>query len=304
MKRSRPIDAKTRAGTRRTARVAGPRAAWKPLSLVWRKPRRFFPLAVAPTPAIGVHQFCSPRFHLHFNFAISRSRLERHIAAPALSVTTIIWRRLDARLTSMLPVVRALSSTEWRSTAHRIQCERVTQQRTIRESAFTEVKRTYRNARLAARAADGALPFRLANSTVLVSRARTPASARHIRNPATAPFGLELKAAHPRQHNPTPLPASVRIAGASSAPFRSPELVWRADAEARTIEAVERHMNAAAAFAPTPPAAPTLASQHAPAAVETLQPRALDPALIDRVAEDVIGRVERRIRIERERRGV
>jgi hypothetical protein len=31
---------------------------------------------------------------------------------------------------------------------------------------------------------------------------------------------------------------------------------------------------------------------------------AFDSALIDRVAEDVIGRVERRIRIERERRGL
>jgi hypothetical protein len=29
----------------------------------------------------------------------------------------------------------------------------------------------------------------------------------------------------------------------------------------------------------------------------------LDKAMVDRIAEDVIGRVERRIRIERERRG-
>jgi hypothetical protein len=30
----------------------------------------------------------------------------------------------------------------------------------------------------------------------------------------------------------------------------------------------------------------------------------LDAALIDRLAEDVIGRVEKRMRIERERRGI
>ena len=36
----------------------------------------------------------------------------------------------------------------------------------------------------------------------------------------------------------------------------------------------------------------------------TLRPQHLDPALIDRVTEDVIRRIDYRLRIERERRGL
>jgi hypothetical protein len=54
------------------------------------------------------------------------------------------------------------------------------------------------------------------------------------------------------------------------------------------------------------PAASTRAKpfEHFSEPAERTSRQMLDPALIDRVAEDVIGRVERRMRIERERRGV
>jgi hypothetical protein len=87
------------------------------------------------------------------------------------------------------------------------------------------------------------------------------------------------------------------------------ELIWRRPSEASS-ESVRR---------PREVAAPPPAQGHAvPAAVQKeLDPGAppgraavsqtvmkLDPALVDRLADDVIRRVERRVRIERERRGL
>jgi hypothetical protein len=42
----------------------------------------------------------------------------------------------------------------------------------------------------------------------------------------------------------------------------------------------------------------------APAAVDRAAPRMLEPAVAERLVEDVIRRVDRRMRIERERRGL
>lgn len=87
-------------------------------------------------------------------------------------------------------------------------------------------------------------------------------------------------------------------------PVRSPELVWRIEAEASEAERADRTL--------TMPGAASLQgarliedrAERLPAAAIAAQARLLDPALIDRVAEDVMGRFERRMRIERERRGV
>lgn len=91
---------------------------------------------------------------------------------------------------------------------------------------------------------------------------------------------------------------------------RSPALVWRAHA-AHENSFANRGSGGQATF-------PSLESstQHAAARVALAHGAqgadaksvdrlaSLDPALVDRLAEDVIGRVERRVRIERERRGI
>ncbi|MGZ5442157.1 MAG: hypothetical protein ACXW5U_10575 [Thermoanaerobaculia bacterium] len=83
-------------------------------------------------------------------------------------------------------------------------------------------------------------------------------------------------------------------------PGRPPELVWRsATRPAVEIAAETGHADSRSMAAH--PMAPEGPARSGPAA---LQMRDLDPALLDRWTDDVIRRVERRARIERERRGL
>lgn len=90
---------------------------------------------------------------------------------------------------------------------------------------------------------------------------------------------------------------------------RPPELVWPAAARLPAQLAGER-----SDVNPSPSSTRAVPRSETPAEAaggETrdslrtnLQPRDLDPALVDRLTDDVIRRVERRVRIERERRGM
>lgn len=91
---------------------------------------------------------------------------------------------------------------------------------------------------------------------------------------------------------------------------RSPELVWRA-LVAGTAAALEQGTRghgrpdaAPQAQQIDPPRSAMPMRPSAPRARDEVQSMLLDPALVDRLADDVIRRVERRIRIERERRGI
>jgi hypothetical protein len=91
---------------------------------------------------------------------------------------------------------------------------------------------------------------------------------------------------------------------------RSPELVWRALVAGATSVLEERarvHRRMEVPAQPPhiePPRAATQARSSAPRVKDDVRSMLLDPALVDRLADDVIRRVERRIRIERERRGI
>ena len=90
---------------------------------------------------------------------------------------------------------------------------------------------------------------------------------------------------------------------------RTPKLVWRNQAVGQTKDIAESAcedtahtsmlMSQVSTARSTAPAAPLLSVKKTP-----LGPMVIDPALVDRIAEDVIRRVERHVRIERERRGV
>jgi hypothetical protein len=87
------------------------------------------------------------------------------------------------------------------------------------------------------------------------------------------------------------------------------ELVWRAQHSA-AANASDGMMVvsgsttlAAPATMPRSPA-PATAAARVIAESEKARPASLDPALFDRLTEDDIRRVERRVRIERERRGI
>jgi hypothetical protein len=88
---------------------------------------------------------------------------------------------------------------------------------------------------------------------------------------------------------------------------RRAELLWRNAPVPRTDVAIETSdpgassPRPAARAAAVPEMPPEIATRPARAA---LQMKDFDPALLDRLTDDVIRRVERRVRIERERRGV
>jgi hypothetical protein len=88
--------------------------------------------------------------------------------------------------------------------------------------------------------------------------------------------------------------------------FQVHDLIWRTESEPWLAEAFERSVNAAVAtVAASGSVQPSPTStQQSTASAEIHSRQMLDPALVDRLAEDVMGRMERRIRIERERRGI
>jgi hypothetical protein len=113
------------------------------------------------------------------------------------------------------------------------------------------------------------------------------------------------------------LPALVDAAGSHSTVrtpshqgiVRPPELVYRRELRPRTEIAGQPSCPSPAVSSPRSPvrsvagqeAAPEVSLSGRPAALRVTD---LDPAFLDRLTDDVIRRVERRVRIERERRGL
>ena len=120
--------------------------------------------------------------------------------------------------------------------------------------------------------------------------------------PPVHPRSAALEADTPQRRRDAALSPSHRAG--------SPELVWRRAARAETPPADEGlHSLGAATVARSAarPLAPRETAPESPAAVTRPAPRQLaqlDPALVDRLADDVIRRIEKRARIERERRGL
>ena len=106
-------------------------------------------------------------------------------------------------------------------------------------------------------------------------------------------------------------PARDEVAAARTAlPVRAPELAWRApparspqDPDFARILMHPPRAGSSEPSASTAIAARPVVPSIAPAA-PPVRATSLDPALVDRLADDVIRRVERRARIERERRGL
>lgn len=85
---------------------------------------------------------------------------------------------------------------------------------------------------------------------------------------------------------------------------RSPELVWRAS-EPKPVDAIDApHAQGSSAPVAHPVPIAQVETQAIAALQSALRPQALDTALVDRVADDVIRRIDHRLRIERERRGL
>ena len=289
-----------RAGTRgNTARTA-----WRPLVLRWRRRLSRAPVAARPPGAVApIVQALHQHLHRHFGGA-SMSRhsamVERHTAAARelRSIESHIERVALYRST-----FERHFGERWRSAKARDARARYD----IHAAATVSGHRRgadMRSARIAslprrssfALPANGPLPqpvrFRdAARSTPRVTeRARAPM-------PSLRSGGEMRFAASPRK----PSVAEMR-----AHPVFPVDLVWRR-AEGSASDAPVR---------PSPGAMPaTVAQVSSSAAPEAREPSRqaatvasaparLEPAVLERLAEDVIRRVERRARIERERRGL
>lgn len=124
--------------------------------------------------------------------------------------------------------------------------------------------------------------------------------------PATQP--VTLRRQRPHQSKAANSVAARKVSAIAAFATRSPDLVWRTrePTPTDTIESTEAQVTN-----PPPPARAESATLEPPtefpnaqAAHTALRTQPLDPTFVDRVADDVIRRIDRHLRIERERRGL
>jgi hypothetical protein len=280
-------------------RVTG---AWKAIVVTWRKtdrtsahPRR---REIGRATNSWTHYFA-----LQFTFPESRTPRLALPPLPPQVVRELV--RSDARTEMRLKhaLLRQTSSLVVRGGADREHSETLFRNRVIRETNFSELQRTFRfdNLKLARIFTRDAaeLPRRPISvhgvrSAAHRSTTRLPSFFRTSRQPFVRPLELSVMATQPRPHRAVVVEQRARTAA---------EIVW----PLRTSSFSDGHVDLtvpAVALARAGTESTATAAAQAFAMPPANSAAAFDSALIDRVAEDVIGRVERRIRIERERRGL
>ena len=291
-----------------------PRTSWNPVGLRWR--RSALPVAprVARSPLPTVSNAWFPQFHLHFGAAEKGNDRPRQSSPQPPHTRTIVWRQLRERLLTCPPMI-----------ARKRRVERVARQslptrespalrhRTIRGSAIvTQAKGAQAVQHRPKQTHRDILAMRSRHVVEPGSRSRIVPDAR-LRKYSPFP-GVPLQFAAPRQqdrHIEVSTVAHTRHANLRSVGTMdlAPELVWRARAKSIKSAVAE---TTGEDVTGSPISAARMASVRAAPPIEALQtrenanarPMAFDPAMVDRLAEDVIRRVERHVRIERERRGV
>lgn len=280
--------------------IAGLRC--RPLTLTWRTGARSAVRRIGRPATVIIRCGWSPRFHLHINLAFAARWSKRTNVSPVYAPPA--WRRhVFAHLPSIGANVRSFLSRETRRLVRRTLHGTAVHERSVRRSTYVAVQQIFR--------------VREAPSRKILSGGLLRAPALEKRRAGANPI---RHTTFRIQHSLAELQTRHRLmrfisdsqvdrvfargrAQSTQALFRPPELVWRTEAQPLSLDLIERGISAA-----TSPDAPFGAGAHSnfeqwPAPVGSPSARLLDRALIDRVADDVIGRVERRIRIERERRG-
>ncbi len=304
MKRRRFLSGRRIIRGRVAGRRVAPRPLWKPIGLVWRK-RVTAPRAHAPRGGKrNAGASWSPRFTMHVHLATTFLRHASRggaVTPPA----AIAWRHLQSRLTSILPVNHAPSEIARQRLIERCVRTANTRSHTRHFASLSVVHRILRThdvpRRLARQRGEvrtaqlGRMAFAFASGPPLA-----PAVGREPQTwcgQAMMTFALRS-------------PAHVSNAAKQAAlvpvkPLRRIELVWRCETDSKAAEPIQHQLSGTSVTAPSSMGASSFQSpDELQSAARSIQQRFLDPALIDRVADDVMGRVERRIRIERERRGV
>jgi hypothetical protein len=276
---------------------------WSPEALRWRRarPRRNAQMHRVGPPFVA--QWFT-QFHMHFAIAAAsvRERAEKtrsihHFAMERRSVRLIVDRPSASSV-----VILPLPDRPRASLVHRIVVQRAHSHREmmLRQSTL------HLSFRRAERTTVTNLEFRQEPAT-----RTTPHAAIEARGKAHSPPRpiAPVPPAIARAHRKT----LVRTAREPEArpqlpPIRTPELAWRkperSSPEAEPDRVSETAMRSFAQRPDTSFSNPPPQTAWQTQSVASGRPLALDSATVDRLAEDVIRRVERHIRIERERRGV
>lgn len=270
--------------------------AWRRLTLCWAKPVRPAAPSIAHTTSHATHLHRhSTTLNLHF--AVSMQHRPEHAAAATLHYPAPIAVARPAGHTHTER--RYLTLHHLRTHTSRVQRESV--------FAFT-------------RPVDRIHSF-TATSAAMASAQRAPAAAiapivTSVRAPETTVSAQPRRRAIMTLANPERESRGAPTQ-ATSKPMRSPaavaSLVWRKSTSPAPVQVDEQSIaesdsTPARARPGSPPpigsTAPPVPAFTAQQTREAVRANLLDSAVADRLADDVIRRVEKRMRIERERRGL
>ncbi|HEX7153701.1 MAG TPA: hypothetical protein VF618_19595 [Thermoanaerobaculia bacterium] len=313
------------ASTRRMT-VRPSRTAWLPIALRWRRKRKKAGAVSASREAMPSAPSVTwmSMFHLHFNMlANERSRREREARSfPPATVIRELRRSVMSRhwatdrVTTLAMSPRAASPTPRVFAARRagVPVSAMTARQPFRllttHATATHVER---------RTLSSVFTTRRANvpGSVQTTHAERRALFESVRKSATSSFSERLTERRLSSHETrvfrTHSSATHRIREESARSgvqlVRPAVLVWRSAAQAQRESARETSFTNPLPAPSRPSARAAAAQEPAPdaprrAAQRALQAGDLDPALLDRLTDDVIRRVERRVRIDRERRGL
>jgi hypothetical protein len=297
----------------RGGNVESRRDAWRPLVLRWARRRRQQKnqqpeRQVRPAPITYQMVFHSHlATHIANNTRISVTPLP--MSTPVSAHARVLTDHRFTSVTVERPFFREVHPRR-RSGAldapnDRPGRERVPEHSTSRTAAIPIAPQLLRSPRQLARkrSADGAAnrPATARNETfVTISKTRS-----HIR-----PHELRM---FPTRVETVVISSPVSEAGSASMHFpreRAEQLVWRRTAPSRqtpTPDIDEPETTGAPIHKPVSKrtaSEPELESTAAPQGAAAVQPIKLDPLILDRITNNVIDQVEKRIRIERERRGL
>jgi hypothetical protein len=277
-------------------------AGWSQLTLRWRRRSSRPTRSAAGRKTIATHAYWFPQFYLHFTEHAIQPQPQRISSdAPRLADVrappVVVRHRHEAFIRA-----RAVAPVELRRlprAAHGLAAGQIRASRT-QTSATEEPPQVSRSPMWMAMS----LPHKRRSMCPSLERTPTLVHRRAAREQATLIDSIrptrwrESKGSRVSTLRPADMPSRGAVARPSSrASHRPADLIWRT-APHTAAAVVDREAPPAAHV---PDTSPVEAHKARP---PVLSAASVDARLLDRLTDDVIRRVERRIRIERERRGL
>ena len=286
-------------------------SGWHPVALRWRKRGKKSTNLIIHRTAAATKVLSFPIFHFHFT-TYQTQRASTTISGKSTSAIRVFETQLlrdEIHSSDQAPIV-------WRHDGgdHRVgnPSDRLIHSRTARRD-FGPRQLPSSKSTSAHPTHSQLLQHRKRLFTAAITWRRSPTTQQEIALPLKpqsriVPYGLPLAARSRNQINASLPP--VRNNGSLPQTYRTEELVWRRVSKT-TTDVTERVRQQETVDSAEAPSSHSLSTQQTAADVARMMEvvastpiTKLHPALMDRLADDVIRRVEQRVRIERERRGL